>query len=150
MTVSGGRRPAKHRRRAALVASALVLGLATSGCGRLDRDAVGTYVGTLESSAAEGSLLAHEAAHGRAFRGFVELHAAELHATVEDVEQKLNATPTEAGLSEAAKKAASLAGRVRSQLERLHERPDDRAGAARIQRRLRQASSRLGRIEDSL
>src|SRR4051812_21662474 len=86
----------RARASAALIAM-LTLALLSTGCGRLDRDAVRTEVGTIESSSSEGMLVAREAARGRAFEGFVEIRAAELHSQVQKAEEKLDSTPAEDG-----------------------------------------------------
>jgi hypothetical protein len=132
------------------MAAALSAAAVLSGCGTLDRDAVSTYVQRVESDAAEGMLLAHEAARGRAWEEFVELHAAELHRDVQDAEEKLDSTPAEDGAAPLAKQAVSLAARIRSELQSLHDRPTDRALAGRVESHLDELADNADEVESKL
>src|SRR2546430_1541007 len=79
------------------------LALATlTGCGRLDKDAVSTDLKTLQSSTAEGMLVAGQAARSRAPADFIEIRTAELSKQSRNQANALAETPTESGLQEAA------------------------------------------------
>jgi hypothetical protein len=60
----------------ALLATAAIL---VAGCGRLDKDAVATKLGTIESAAAEGMLVADQAQRSLRLNRFV--HTAVLKST---------------------------------------------------------------------
>jgi homoserine kinase len=137
----------RHLRRAAAVA-ALVLAL--SGCGTLDRDAVSTEVDRIGSVSAEGMLLAREAAHGRAFRGFVEIHSAELASQAQKALEKLQNVPAERGLGQAAASAIGFAGQVQDQLDQLHQHPTDRKQAAQVEHELSQISNKVNQLSSKL
>src|SRR3982751_2376671 len=106
---------------------ALAVGLALSACGTLDRDAVETEIQNVASAAAEGALVAHDVERDRTFRSFSTVRTAELHKVAMNASESLRESPPEAGLGQAARRGADLGDRVAGLLERLHERPTDRA-----------------------
>jgi hypothetical protein len=138
---------ALHRGAAAAIAA---LALALSGCGTLDRDAVGTEVDRIGSASAEGMLLAHEAAQGRTFSSYVEIHAAELSSQAQKALKKLQDVPAEHGLGHAAGSAIGFAGQVADQLDQLHEHPGDRKVAAGVERELRRVSNQVDQLSSKL
>ncbi|MDQ3880165.1 MAG: hypothetical protein M3295_03695 [Chloroflexota bacterium] len=121
-----------------------------AGCGRLDRDAVRTEVGKVQSASAEGMLVAREAARGRAFEGFIEIRSAELHSQVQKAEQKLDWTPAETGWNSEAQRTITLATQIQSLLEELHEHPNDRGRAARITQQLEELSKKVDDVSSKL
>jgi hypothetical protein len=145
MTVST--RP-DHRRPvfALLALGAIVL----AGCGKLDRDAVETNLGAVRSAAAEGMLVADQAARARAPDNFIEIRTAELAKVGSDASGSLADTPAEAGLERAAVQGAHLGARVADHLDALHDEPSDRPLAAHTRDHLRILARRAARIEDSL
>ncbi len=135
-------------RRSVLVVAAAAILLA--GCGRLDKDAVDTNLGTVQSAGAEGMLVADQAARGRAPADFIEIRTAELSKQAGDASMSLAGTPTEAGLERAAVAGAHLGAMIADHLDALHSDPGNRALAARTRDRLRSLSLRAGRVKDSL
>jgi hypothetical protein len=129
-----------------LAAAAIVFG----GCGKLDRDAVETNLGSVRSAAAEGMLVADQAARARAPDNFIEIRTAELAKVGSDASMSLAGTPAEAGLERAAVQGAHLGASVADQLDALHDEPSDRALAGRTRDHLRILAGRAARIEDSL
>jgi hypothetical protein len=136
-----------NRGRGALV---VVAAIVFAACGRLDRDAVQTDVGTVQSAGAEGMLVADQAAQGRAPADFIEIRTAELSKQAEDASTSLAGTPAENGLEQEAVAGAHLGARIADHLDALHRDPGNRALAARTRDLLRALSRRAGRIEDSL
>src|SRR5438045_9768401 len=95
------RRPLGLPRVALFLFGAIAL-VSSTGCGRLDKDAVSTELKTLQSSTAEGMLVAREAARSRAPADFIEIRAAELAKQSRNSADALAATPTESGLEQPA------------------------------------------------
>jgi hypothetical protein len=138
----------RSRHRTLLVAAVAALLLA--GCGRLDKDAVDTDLGTVRSAGAEGMLVADQAAKGRAPADFIEIRAAELSKQAKEASMSLAGTPTEDGWEHAAIAGAHLGARISDYLDALHGDPANRSLAARARDRLRALSQRAGRVQDSL
>src|SRR5438132_13062812 len=91
-----------------LAASAAALLLA--GCGgqsSLDRKALSQEATTLQALAAEGGLLAGNSARGRSTAVFTRVHAGYLHAAAQS-----SVSALAAGRTAAARRLASLAGRL--------------------------------------
>jgi hypothetical protein len=134
------------------LALALVVAIAAalSGCGTLDRDAVQTNIQAVESAAAEGALVAHEVERGRTLRSFSSIRTAELHKVAMNASQALQETPAESGLGASARRGAALGDRVRGLLERLHNRPTDRALARNVRSALEQLATDAGDLADQL
>lgn len=137
--------PARRLAILALAGAALVL----PGCGRLDKDAVGNELTQAASAAAEGMLVAREAKRERTWESFTQIRTAELHSDAEKSEEALS-QPTEKGLSKSAEQGSKLAAQVRAALGALHEHPNDRRLAARVQEALSRLSDRLDQIERQL
>src|SRR4051795_10168780 len=106
-----GTRPPGLVRVAVFLLGVLALGSLT-GCGRLDKDAVSTELKTLESSTAEGMLVAREAARSRAPADFVEIRTAELSKQSRNSADALAETPTESGLQQAAMRGNQIGKRA--------------------------------------
>jgi hypothetical protein len=136
--------------RPSLLVLVAVAAIVPAACGRLDKDAVGTDLGTLQSAGNEGMLVADQAARARAPDSFIEIRSAELTGEAEDASTALAETPAEAGLTEAASEGAHIGARIAAHLDALHKNPDDRALAARVRDHLRDLAKRAGRLEDSL
>jgi hypothetical protein len=134
-----------------LVSAAAVAAIALfSGCGRLDRDAVRTEVGKIESASAEGMLVAREAARGRAFQGFIVIRSAELQSEAEKAQEKLSSTPAEDGWNDEASVASRLAGQIAVGLGGLHQHPHDRHAAAQLAHKLGQIADRADQLSEKL
>ena len=140
----------RRRARAILAAVALAAAVLVTGCGRLDRDAVQSEVETIQSAAAEGMLVAREDARGRSYENFVEIRCAELHSQVQKAEEKLDSTPAEKGYGQAASDAVSLAAQIRTELETLHDHPNDRAVAGQVADALGTLSDKVDKISSNL
>lgn len=143
--MASGRGP----RCAPLVLAAL-FALASSGCGKLDRDAVQTEIQSISSAAAEGALVAREVERGRTLRSFAVIRTAELHKVAMNAAESLQETSAEDHLEGAATRGSELGAHVRDLLERLHEKPTDRALAGNVRRQLDQLSSQASDLADKL
>ena len=94
-----------------------------TGCGRLDKDAVSTELKTLQSSTAEGMLVADQAARSRAPADFIEIRTAELSKQSKNAADALAGTPTEDGFQEAAFEGNEIGNRASELLDALHSDP---------------------------
>jgi len=134
----------------ALFVSAVLALVALTGCGRLDQDAVSTELTTLQSSTAEGMLVAQQAAQNRAPADFIEIRTAELSKQSKGAAETLVETPTESGLQRAASRGAEIGNRASEFLDALHGDPADDGLAREVATELDSLSDEAGRLEQSL
>ena len=131
------------------MAFGVVLAL-VSGCGggALDADALSQQAKSLQSIAAEGALLAQDAASGETTRAFSGEHSAELRGAASSTATSLEAAATTPGLEPARRSLAALANHVTSYLDRLGDASgsEDRA----LRRRLEAAARRIEAVDRSL
>jgi hypothetical protein len=125
--------------RAILVAFVL---LALSGCGggELTQSSLAKEIESIGSAAAEGGLLAHDAADGRSTHAFTAVHSQVLAEQAAKVEEKLSSADAPPGLEGRRRRADRLAVEVQSELERLHDHPADEELARAVAGRLDRAS----------
>ena len=136
--------------RVAILFLAAVAVLALAGCGRLDKDDVSAELKTIQSSSAEGMLVAGQAARSRAPDSFIEIRTAELLKQSRNAADKLATTPTEPGLEQAAKRGTQLGSSAAQLLGSLHSDPGNSSLAANVQTQLRSLSDEAGNVESSL
>lgn len=134
---------------ALLILSAAVL-VALTGCGRLDKDSVSTELKTLQSSTAEGMLVAHEAARSRSPADFIEIRTAELAKQSRNAADSLAETPTESGLQQAATRGNQIGNRAAELLDSLHSDPGNANLATNVARGLSDLSDEAGKVDESL
>jgi hypothetical protein len=144
-----GERPLLGARVVLIVLTALVLVSAT-GCGRLDKDAVSTELKTLQSSTAEGMLVADQAARSRAPADFIEIRTAELSKQSKNAADALAGTPTEHGFQEAAVRGNEIGNRASELLDALHSDPGNSNLATNVAHELSSLSDRASSAEASL
>jgi hypothetical protein len=142
-------RPLVLVRVAILILATLAIGSLTA-CGRLDKDAVSTDLKTLESSTAEGMLVAGQAARSRAPADFIEIRTAELSKQSRNSADALAETPTESGLQEAATEGNRIGNRAAVLLDALHSDPGNSNLATNVTHELRELHERAGDAEESL
>jgi hypothetical protein len=109
-------------RRESVVAWGVVLALLSAGCGgggRLGAKALLQESKSLRSVAAEGALLAQDAASGRTTRIFARERSAELYQAASGVAGSLKAANAESGLGVKLRQLVVVATRVSSDLMRL-------------------------------
>jgi hypothetical protein len=106
---------------------------------------------TLESSAAEGALLAGEVADDRTKGTFARVHARELGETVEHEAEKLNdAEADKSDVAAAKTKAVDLADQIDTALGQIQVAPDDEPGARKAATQLDDLSKQAGDLAGSL
>jgi hypothetical protein len=132
-----------------VVFAALVL-VSVTGCGRLDKDAVSTELKTLQSSTAEGMLVADQAARSRAPADFIEIRTAELSKQSKNAADALAGTPTEPGFQEAAVRGNRIGNRASELLDALHSDPGNSNLATNVAHELSSLSDRASSAEASL
>jgi hypothetical protein len=117
-----------HSMRRGCVALAVLAGLAgpLSGCGGpIQPDELARSIETLESTAAEGALLANDVARDRTKATFARAHARDLGDVVQHEAEKLNdAEADQADVAAAKTDAVDLADRIGSALGRIQTAPD--------------------------
>ena len=109
-------------------------GVLLAGCGA--PSGVADQAEALGSTAAEGELLAHDAAEGSTTNAFTRVHARALARQATTVRDHA-ANPA----------VRRLAVRIETRLERLADEPQDRGGAARAEDDLGAAADRAQRLE---
>ena len=122
--------------------------LALSGCGGpITPDELARSIETLDSTAAEGALLANDVARDRTKATFARVHARNLGDVVQHEAEKLSdAEADQANVAAAKTDAVDLADRIGSALGQLQPAPDaEPAGrtAAAALRRLRDDAKKL-------
>src|SRR3954454_4237528 len=135
--------------RVAPIACVVLATAALTGCGRLDKDAVSTELKTLESSTAEGMLVAGQAARSRAPADFIEIRTAELSKQSKNSADALAETPTEQGLQRAATRGNEIGNRASELLDSLHSDPGNSNLAKDVESQLQVLSDEAGNTEAS-
>ncbi len=125
-----------------------MLVLIGGGCasgGKLGAKALSQQSKSLESEAAEGSLLAQDAASGGSTRIYTREHSSELAGAASHAEDTLKAAKIEPPLESKARELAVLAGQISVDLQRLRNASRDEARAlARELQAAARASQKIG------
>lgn len=127
---------------------AFVGGGCGGGGGQLGAQELSQQSKALQSEAAEGSLLAQDAASGRTTRIYTREHASDLHGVASRAERALKVATTEPALEPQVRRLAVVAGRVSTDLERLASASRDEARA--LARDLQAAARASRKIGDGL
>jgi len=138
-----------------VVLVALSGALSLFGCGGpMQPEELARSIETLESTAAEGALLADHVAHDRSKSTFVRAHARELGETVEHEAEKLNDADAEAepqgAVAPAKDRAIDLADEISAALGRIQTAPDDEAEGGVAEKELSALSEKAGRLAEGL
>src|SRR3954454_8344198 len=133
-------RPLGLGRVAILLLATLTIASLT-GCGRLDKDAVSTDLKTLQSSTAEGMLVAGQAARSRAPADFIEIRTAELSKQSQNAADELAETPTEHGFQEAVRRGNEIGIRASPLIPALHSELGNSDLATNVARELSSLSA---------
>jgi hypothetical protein len=113
-----------HRKLALTIGLLVVLlCVSCSAGGRLGAEDLSQELDALRSHAAEGALLAQDAAAGRSTRTFTREHSSALAESVAQAETSLKAATTEPALEATLSRLKVLAARIGSALERLSAAP---------------------------
>jgi len=118
--------------RLSLALPVLALLLCSCGGGQLSKKELQKEVESIQSLAAEGALVARDAADGSTTDVFVRVHSQYLQKAADKVEQGLSSAQASGSLDADRAKAQRLAARVADELGRLHAHPGDRARAAQL------------------
>ena len=114
-----------------------------AGCGgssALTAKGLEQQAGTLQSLAAEGSMLAGDTADGKTTVSFTRVHATDLGDAAAAVGTALGSAQAEPGVAARAKRAERLAGLVHTDLAALAAAPGDEAQARTLERQLERAA----------
>jgi predicted outer membrane protein len=123
---------AEVRREALILLALAVLFSAGCGGGPMSKKDLQKQTEAVQSFAAEGSLLADQAARGRSTEPFVRVHTEYLDKALKKVETELKRPVADAQLKETQAASLMLAGQLSDELGQLHRAPGDRNVAARV------------------
>jgi hypothetical protein len=140
-------------RRRFVVFAVLALAAAPfAGCGGpITPDELSRSIGTLESTAAEGALLAKDVADDRTKATFARAHARDLSDVVDHEAEKLNdAEADQADVAAAKSDAVDLADRIGTALGQIQIAPGDEAGGRKAEQALNRLSEDAGKLADGL
>jgi hypothetical protein len=135
-----------------LVVAFLVLGASVSGCGGpMTPGELSRSIQTLESTAAEGAMLAGDVADDRTKATFARVHARDMSDVVVHEAEKLNdADADQADVAAAKTKAIDLADRIDTALGQIQVAPDDEPGARKAATELDNLSKQAGDLAEGL
>ena len=122
-------------RRVALLGLLAVVAAACGSPSTLSEHSLGKEAEAVQSTAAEGAMLAAQIASGSTTEAFARIHSGEL-AEQAKATRKVLRHARAPGLESDRRQAAATAESVQRALEDLHAAPDDRALARRIQHEL--------------
>jgi len=133
----------------AVLAAAVVL---LGGCGGLmSPDELKRSIETLESTAAEGALLADDVADDRTKATFVRVHSRDLGDVVVHEAEKLNdAEADDADVAAAKSDAIDLADRIDTALGQMQVAPGSESDAGTAGKALSRLSEDAGKLADGL
>ena len=139
---------ARSRSAAFAIAVAAVL---WSGCGGLMQpDELARSLGTLESSAAEGALLARDVARDRTKASFVRAHARDLGEVADHEAEKLQDASADGEVRVRKSAAVDLAGRISETLGKIQTGPGSEEEGRSAERSLTRLGDRAARLAEGL
>jgi hypothetical protein len=122
-----------------------------SGCGGdMQPDELSRSIGTLESAAAEGALLAGDVAQDRTKATFARAHSRDLGETVEHEAEKLSDASAEGMVATRKAAAVTLAGRISQAIGQVQTSPGSEQTGAKAERTLTRLSDRAGKLAEGL
>ena len=137
-----------------VVGFAVLVGVvaSVSGCGGpITPGELSRSIGTLESTAAEGALLAKDVADDRTKATFARVHARDLSGVVDHEAEKLNdAQADQTDVAVAKTRAVDLADRIGTELGQIQISPGDETGARKAQHALDGLSKDAKKLADGL
>ena len=142
----------RMRRRLVALAVLGVITVTLGGCGGpITPGELSRSIGTLESTAAEGALLADNVARDRSKATFVRVHARDLSDVVVHEAEKLNdAQADRANVAAAKTKAIDLADRIDTTLGQLQVAPGSETDGRRSAAALTRLSEDAKKLADGL
>jgi hypothetical protein len=130
---------------------ALLAGVVLAGCGGdMQPDELKRSIGTLESSAAEGALLADHVARDRTKATFARAHARDLGEAVDHEAEKLHDASAEGQVAVRKAAAVDLAGRISEALGQIQTAPDSESEGRSAATDLTRFGDRAGKLADGL
>ena len=140
------------RRRLLLTFALAAAAASVSGCGGpMTPGELSRSIGTLESTAAEGSMLAGDVADDRTKATFARVHARDLGDVVVHEAEKLNdADANRANVASAKTKAIDLADKIDTALGQIQVAPNDESGARQAETQLDKLSKQAGDLSAGL
>lgn len=142
---------AKPAARSATLAILTATAILLAACGGpIQRDELERGVQSIASAAADGRLLAEQAARGRLRTTFTRVRARDLASTATHEAEKLSDAHPGPGLDRERREAVELAGAVAEAVSALQVAPDDAGVARATARKLRAASDRGTRLGEAL
>jgi hypothetical protein len=140
----------------ALVRSTVVLALLAAavvgaGCGgAMQPDELARSIGTLESAAAEGALLAKDVGDDRTKATFARAHARDLGETVDHEAEKLSDASANGLVAERKTAAVNLADRIAQALGQIQIAPGSERQGRSAEASLTRLGDRAGKLADGL
>jgi hypothetical protein len=130
-----------------LLAAAVV----SAGCGgEMQPDELKRSIGTLESTAAEGALLADHVARDRTKVTFARAHARDLGEAVDHEAEKLHDASAEGRVAVRKAAAVDLAGRISEALGQIQTAPDSESEGRSAAADLTRFGDRAGKLAEGL
>lgn len=130
---------------------ALLAAVVLAGCGGdMQPDELKRSIGTLESSAAEGALLADQVARDRTKATFARAHARDLGEAVDHEAEKLHDASAEGRVAVRKAAAVDLAGRISEALGQIQTAPDSESEGRSAAADLTRFGDRAGKLADGL
>jgi hypothetical protein len=138
------------RTRSTVLAFLAATVLATGCGGAMQPEELARSIGTLESAAAEGSLLAKDVADDRTKATFARVHSRDLGETVDHEAEKLQDASANGLVDERKAAAVELAGRISRALGQLQTAPGDEQEGRRAEATLTRLGDRAGKLAEGL
>ena len=130
---------------------ALLAAVVLAGCGGdMQPDELKRSIGTLESSAAEGALLADHVARDRTKATFARAHARDLGEAVDHEAEKLRDASAEGQVAVRKAAAVDLAGRISEALGQIQTAPDSESEGRSAAGDLTRFGDRAGKLAEGL
>jgi hypothetical protein len=139
------------RARSAVVLALLAATVAAAGCGgAMQPDELARSIGTLESAAAEGALLAKDVADDRTKATFARAHARDLGETVDHEAEKLSDASANGVVAGRKAAAVNLADRISQALGQIQISPGSEREGRSAEASLTHLGDRAGRLAEGL
>jgi hypothetical protein len=133
-----------------LTVAVLALAVSLAACEPLGPDELRREVQTIESLAAEGSVLGDQIAAQRSKRTFARVHARELGDNADHSAERLTDAHPQDDLIAKTNRAITLAEKVSDEVGGLEIAPDDAQGAQAAAARLRALAAKAAGLAESL
>jgi hypothetical protein len=134
-----------------LIGALAGLALLLPGCGgEMKQSELADSVETIESSAAEGSLLASHAYTDKTKNTFVRVRAREIGETLDHEQEKLNDADAGKDVAEDQQRAIDLADQISDQVSQLQIAPQDKSSTSMISTRLRELADAASALREHL